>query len=135
MKHYVCDYFLVLTMRVLIIDDDPEDYEIFCEAIQTIDPNIECPVAESGAEALQILQQSPLPDFIFLDALMPVMTGKEFLEEFNQIETVKHIPIVIYSSVLDPREHIKFSALGVKHFLIKKSNFAELCQAIKLIIT
>lgn len=122
-------------MRVLIIDDDPEDYEIFCEAIQSIDPKIECPIAESGAEALQILQQPPLPHFIFLDALMPLMTGKEFLEEFNRIETIKHIPVVIYSSVLDPREQMAFSKLGVKHFLIKKNNFTELCQAIKIIIT
>lgn len=126
--------YLIGLMRVLVVDDDPEDYEIFCEAIKTIDSDIDCPVAESGVEALQILKQSPLPDFIFLDALMPLMNGKEFLEEFNQIEAVRNIPVVIYSSILDSRELAMYGALGVKHFLIKKSNFTELCEAIKAII-
>ena len=62
-------------MVVLNVDDDQEDREFFCDALKEIDASIVCLVAESGMEALSLLQSHmPLPDYIFLDINMPMMT-------------------------------------------------------------
>jgi CheY-like chemotaxis protein len=57
-------------MHILFIDDDPEDFEIFCEASQTISEHINCIFKHNGVEGLRYLQHaSVLPDYIFLDII------------------------------------------------------------------
>jgi CheY-like chemotaxis protein len=45
-------------------------------------------VMNSGKDALKHLtstEENQLPDFIFLDLRMPVMSGQEFIEAFSQL--------------------------------------------------
>lgn len=71
---------------LVLVSDDPDDREIFCETMQSIDPAIKPIVANNGIEALEYLnQRTPLPDFIFLDVNMPKMNGREYLA--SQIQT------------------------------------------------
>ena len=53
--------------------------------------------AENGKSALSLLE-SELPSVIFLDLMMPVMDGFEFLAVFQNREEWKHIPVVIITS-------------------------------------
>ena len=41
---------------ILIIDDDPDDIALFCEAISEIDPYLRCLSASGGEEAINLLQ-------------------------------------------------------------------------------
>ena len=42
----------------LIIDDDAEDVELFCEAVGEVSDQIDCLSASDGLEGLQILQDN-----------------------------------------------------------------------------
>lgn len=116
-----------LPMVILNVDDDREDREFFCKALQEIDPSITCLMAESGTEALSILQkQPPLPDYIFLDINMPMMDGKECLKELKSIPQLKHIPVIMYSTSTDTKEIKECYKLGAEDFLIKPNNYEKL---------
>lgn len=114
-------------MIILNVDDDHEDREFFCEALREIDPSITCLRAESGAEALSILQNhTPLPDYIFLDINMPMMDGKECLKELKRMPELKHIPVIMYSTSTDTNEIKECYKLGTEDFLIKPNNYKKL---------
>jgi CheY-like chemotaxis protein len=51
-------------MVFLCVDDDPEDIELFSEAIKSIDSNYTCMVAVNGSDALKKLSVVR-PDYIF----------------------------------------------------------------------
>ncbi len=38
---------------VLIVDDDEDDRDLFCDAVNIVDPSIECIMARNGEEALE----------------------------------------------------------------------------------
>ena len=61
-------------------------------------------VVRSATEAINSLREGIVkPDVIFLDVRMPLMSGFEFLEEFDKINIDKsHIRIFMLSSSLDP---------------------------------
>src|SRR5580704_5049325 len=61
-------------------------------------------VVRSATEAINSLREGIVkPDVIFLDVRMPLMSGFEFLEEFDKIDIDKsHIRIFMLSSSLDP---------------------------------
>lgn len=62
-----------------------------------------CSEAVNGRQALDSLGENR-PDLIFLDLMMPVMDGFEFLEAVAQREDWQDIPIVVVSAKdLTPR--------------------------------
>lgn len=123
-------------MLILIIDDDSEDSELFCEAVSEIDPTISCQRAKDGKEALRWLnsESASLPDYIFLDINMPVMNGRECLIEIKKNRRFSSIPVIMYSTTSDTNEIRGYYALGAYDFLIKPPNFSKLVEALGSII-
>ena len=85
--------------KILVVDDDMDDLEIFCEAINEINPSIKCLIARHGKEAIKVLNELPtLPHIIFLDYNMPQMNGQKCLAYIKSDERFKTIPVVMYST-------------------------------------
>jgi len=120
-----------------IADDDPDDQELFIEALQEIDALCKCVTAFDGQEALnKLLNYSAyLPDFIFLDLNMPKMNGKECLSEIKKNNFLKDIPVIIYSTSSDKKDMHEAMELGAVFFLEKPNRFEELSRALKHIIS
>ena len=116
---------------LLIIDDDADDIEMFCDAVQEIDERNHCLVATNGKEALQILHSClKKPDYIFLDLNMPQMSGKQCLKEIKQHKQFDDIPIIIYSTSKYRKEIDEILEMGATMFLTKPTIFTELKTAI-----
>lgn len=74
--------------QVLLVDDDPIFNMITRLTIEKSYFAAEVLVMNSGKDALKHLtstEENQLPDFIFLDLRMPVMSGQEFIEAFSQL--------------------------------------------------
>lgn len=117
----------IAPMIVLNVDDDQEDREFFRDALKEIDPSITCLMAESGMEALSLLQgHMPLPDFIFLDINMPMMDGKQCLRKLKSVPELEPIPVIMYSTSTNTREIRECYKLGAVDFLIKPNSYEKL---------
>jgi CheY-like chemotaxis protein len=121
-------------MVVLYVDDDPEDIEIFIEAVKECDQSTKCLVAQNGKQAMNILHANPLPDFVFLDINMPVINGRILLAEIRKDSKFKNIPVIMYSTTMDKREIEEYKKMGANHFLIKHNHFKDLCDAVSGIL-
>lgn len=121
---------------LLLVDDDIDDQQIFAEALGTVDPSIKLVVASNGLEAMHKLNttDSMQPDMIFLDLNMPMMNGKEFLQELKKTESFGHIPVIIYSTSSRPEDREQSLSLGATDFLVKPNNYKSLCEQLRVII-
>ena len=111
--------------RILVVDDDTDDQELFCEALEQISINVECVIAENGLEALQHLEHPPPYDLIFLDLNMPVMNGYETLTVLKKDTKYRNIPVIIFSTTHNQNDIKKCMELGAEHFFPKPNNFIE----------
>lgn len=119
-----------------IVDDDPDDQELFVEALQGLDEFCKCETAFNGQDALDKLNAMPsAPDFIFLDLNMPRMNGKQFLAEIKKAKILKDIPVIIYSTSTDKKDILDTIELGAVYFLEKPNRFNDLTKALSNIIS
>jgi CheY-like chemotaxis protein len=122
-------------MNVFYADDDAEDREIFCDALQQINPAIKVTLSKDGQEAFEILStQKESPDFIFLDINMPRMNGIECLVKLKSDDRFKTIPVIIYSTTTDSSEVKKMILLGAEEFISKANSFVGLKESIHKVL-
>jgi CheY-like chemotaxis protein len=118
--------------KVLYIDDDTEDCEVFEEALHALYPRALLTFAGNGKEGIEVLVQSNnTPDVIFLDINMPVMNGKEFLIALKNNDHYNSIPIVVYSTTANHKHAQEYLKLGAKMCLQKASNYTTLTSVIR----
>jgi CheY-like chemotaxis protein len=123
-------------MLVLFIDDDTDDYRLFCDALRTFNETAECLQAFNGRDALNVLNQSSstLPDYIFLDVNMPIMGGWECLKKIKANPILKDLPVIVYTTSSDASEIELFRKMGAEAFITKPSTFKQLVKTLKKIL-
>jgi CheY-like chemotaxis protein len=85
-----------MSHQVLIVDDDRD----IREALSLILEEEGCVVREAsnGREALSLLRHEALPCLVFLDLMMPVMDGWQFLDEREKDERLRQLPVVVLTA-------------------------------------
>lgn len=121
-------------MVLLNIDDDAEDLDFFFRAVKTVNPLAKCLLARNAREALHILKDALMPDYIFLDIRMPVMDGKTVLTELRKNKKLRSVPVIMYSTTINPSEIGEYSSLGANKFLNKFNDFKGLCEALREVL-
>jgi CheY-like chemotaxis protein len=113
-------------MLVLYAEDDIDDFGIFCEVLQTINPLVKCVNARNGFDVLEFLDNSTtLPQYVFLDINMPAMDGKACLKHIKKDERFKLIPVIIYTTSKNPKDIELCKQLGAADYLIKPNTVKE----------
>jgi CheY-like chemotaxis protein len=116
---------------IMIIDDDPDDKDLFVEIVNEIDPEYSCVWGTDGLDGIRKLTQLPtLPKYIFLDLNMPRMNGKQCLVEIKRDQKFKHIPVIIFSTSKLESDIIESKKLGASFYMTKPSLFHELRDAV-----
>lgn len=120
----------------LLADDDIDDREMFCSALNTIDSNIACHTVTDGREALESLHNMPQkPQLIFLDINMPVMSGWQCLKAIKEDSRYHSIPVVVISTSSNRREIDIARDLGAVCYFTKPHQYNELIEALRVLVT
>lgn len=83
------------TACVLVVDDEDDIREALREAVEMIGRT--AMTAANGEEALRLLE-TQRPCLVLLDLAMPVMSGREMLEEMRRRPELAPLPVVVSTS-------------------------------------
>ena len=104
--------------KILIADDDQEDLLLIEEALTGLGRNAK--YVFNGIEVLEYLEQcTSLPSLIVLDLNMPKLNGTETLQSLKKDPRFQHIPVLIYSTSINPFEKAKCAQLGANDYVAK----------------
>ncbi|MBO9202963.1 MULTISPECIES: response regulator [Niastella] len=118
----------------ILVDDDSDDRELFTLALHNVAPAIHLHCFKNGSEAIQHLKTfSTTADLIFLDLNMPVMDGWECITQLKQDISLKHIPVIIYTTSSNEKDIQRAREAGAKCYFIKPDDFATLNKTLSLI--
>lgn len=128
-------------IKILLIDDDPENCEIIEKSLKDQMIKNELFVAYSCEEAFDYLlrsktgdKQCPKPDLILLDLNIPGMGGKGFLKHVKADSDLDTIPVIVLSksdSEQDVHESYDLGAAGHLKKPITLQGFKEIVKGIE----
>ena len=127
-------------LSILLVEDDPNDQQLFELALQTASIPVPMRALKSGAEALRYLKGLglyadrslfPYPSFLITDLKMPQGSGFCILEYLHQNPDFQIIPTLILSASSDPDDVRRAYNLGASAFLKKPTSFNELTRILK----
>ena len=81
---------------IMVVEDDADALEALGDLLES--HGYAVAGARHGAEALELLSRSPLPNLIVLDLLMPTMDGWEFRRRQKLDPRIAKIPVVVVSA-------------------------------------
>ncbi len=89
------------TRKILVVDDDPVIRDMMADILEFEGHSIS--IARNGSEALQLLRRGE-EYLIFLDIMMPVMSGKELCTLMEADPPLRERHKIILMSALDNLE-------------------------------
>lgn len=107
--------------RILVIDDDPEVRKLTSAALEHGDYGVW--TAESGEQALEILNEKGLPHLAIIDIRLPGLDG---LALCQKIQAISDVPVIMLTVVDDEETVVKAIEEFAEDYIIKPFNPPEL---------
>lgn len=110
--------------RILLIDADEDDQFIFEHILCEVAPSIQLEVRASEKGINDVVNQWQ-PDLIFLDFNLPNDGGVECLRCLKQCKDSHLFPVIIYSSLYNPKDIEIAFELGAVQYIQKADHYAK----------
>lgn len=107
------------THKILIVEDDEFLRSLTAKRLEK--EGYALAIAADG-EAAVATAQTEQPSLILLDLLLPIMNGFDALEKIRQIDSLKSVPVIVFSNLGQKEDIERAKGLGANDFLIK-ANF------------
>ncbi len=101
---------------VLVVDDSPtqlEELRFFLE-----DADFRVLAADNGLRALEAIRANEI-DLVITDIVMPEMDGYELCKTLRRDDKLRHVPVILLTSLSDPLDVIRGLESGADNFLRK----------------
>jgi class 3 adenylate cyclase len=105
--------------RLLVVDDNKVNRLLLGRGLEGHGHQVA--FAENGRQALDRLRAEPF-DLVMLDVIMPVMDGYEVLAALTADPHLRHIPVIVTSSLDELDSVVRCIQLGAEDYLTKPLN-------------
>lgn len=124
-------------LNLLLADDDVDDCDFFKDAIDEMGLLVNFSTVNNGVELMALLRSGAEanPDVLFLDLNMPKKSGMECIEEIKTTDSMRSIPIVVFSTSMDNTVVDTLYNLGAHYYIQKPGEFKNLKAVIKKAIS
>ena len=111
--------------RILLIDADDDDHFIFEHILCEVAPTVQLAVKTSEEGIVEVVKELQ-PDLIFLDINLPAGGGVKCLQQLKQCPDAHLFPVIIYSSLQNPKDIEIAFELGAVQFIQKADQYSEI---------
>ncbi|MEM6290497.1 MAG: response regulator transcription factor [Myxococcota bacterium] len=117
---------------ILIVDDEADirstvEFNLEREGFRTV-------TAGLGREAVERATETPRPDLIVLDLMLPDISGTEVCRQLRQSQATRSIPILMLTAKTDAIDRVVGFEVGADDYVTKPFSVRELVLRVKAIL-
>ncbi len=101
---------------ILVVDDTPDNLALMRELLKD---DYQVKLANGGERALALAAQTPHPDLILLDIMMPGMDGYEVCQQLKARASTQNIPVVFLTAKTAVEDERKGLEIGAVDYITK----------------
>lgn len=118
------------TLSILYVDDEP-DIRLIVEMSLKLRPHIEVRTADSGEQAIAMLQGGGWrPNLVMVDVMMPGMTGPDFMAVLRNDLATAELPVIFVTARARQQDIAEYIALGAKGVITKPFDPIRLAEQV-----
>jgi CheY-like chemotaxis protein/signal transduction histidine kinase len=114
----------------LLVDDDPRNIFALSSALER--RGMKVLTATTGAEAIQIIEETPSLAIVLMDIMMPEMDGYQTIEKIRQDRALHRLPIIALTAKAMKGDREKCLQAGASDYLAKPVNTEQLLSALRM---
>lgn len=124
---------------VLLVEDNDDDVVLTRRGFERAKLSVNLHHVENGRECMAFLRNegeyadAPTPDLILLDLNMPVMDGREVLEEIVKDDELRKLPVIILTTSSAESDLLHMYNLRCSSYITKPVDFKQFQQVINKI--
>ena len=124
---------MAINFKILLIEDNPSERELTLRILKKSGGyDSETKVFKDGSDILEFVNSAEfpteldkLPKVIFLDLLLPKISGIEVTRKIRKSEKMKTIPIVGISSLEQKSRIQEAYEAGINSYILKQGSYEE----------
>ena len=114
----------------LLVDDDPRNIFALSSALER--RGMKVLTATTGAEAIEIMEETPSLAIVLMDIMMPEMDGYQTIEKICENEAYRRLPIIALTAKAMKGDREKCLQAGASDYLAKPVNTEQLLSALRM---
>lgn len=121
-----------MSSLILIVEDERDllntlEYSLQKEGYRTRS-------AETGADALKLANEQPVPDLVLLDLMLPDLTGTEVCRTLKSTDSTRKVPVLMLTAKGEEIDRVVGFEVGADDYLVKPYSVRELMLRIRAIL-
>ncbi len=116
--------------KALIVDDDMRNIYALTSLLERHKMNVL--YAESGAEGLDVLNNTPDVDLVLMDVMMPEMDGYEAMRRIRAMEQYRNVPIIALTAKAMKGDREKCMEAGASDYITKPIDAQQLVSLLRV---
>jgi CheY-like chemotaxis protein len=126
--------------HILLVDDSDADASIFEVALAEASTRVKVYWVASGEEALDFVHARgrfegiPPPQIMVLDLNMPGSTGFEVLKAVRADATIRHLPVIVFSTSSAQKDVNLAYALGANAYFAKPMSLELYISKVRILV-
>jgi len=125
--------------QVLLVEDNADDVELTLEALKDSKVRMEVNVVSDGLAAMKFLRREgeytdkPRPDLVLLDLNLPLMDGREVLQEIRKDPDLTDVPVVVLTTSQSEADICKAYEMHANCYITKPVDFLQFSNIVRQI--
>jgi two-component system alkaline phosphatase synthesis response regulator PhoP len=117
---------------VLVVDDDATIRRLLQITLET--EGFSVTTAGDGVEGLRMAQESPRPDLVLLDIMMPGMDGLQVCHTLKNDPATKDTPVVLLSAKAQSHDIELGLRVGADDYITKPPDLVDLVTRVRQLL-
>lgn len=121
-----------MSPHILVVEDEADLADALAFALER--EGFRTTVAPDGRSALAAIAQTPPPDLVLLDVMLPDMSGTEVCRMLRAHPTAKHIPVIMVTARTEEIDRVVGFEVGADDYVAKPYSTRELVLRVRAVL-